>query len=178
MVKRVATLFFLSILMLQVAGCYLYFIVRLSAIRTEKRAELKLLPDSALTVLKLTPAEFRQARVEEHEVKVAGKMYDIARVQHQHDVVYVYGMHDEAEDNLLSFLHELVKRSANDKKPIPGQLVSLLSLEFLPEINSLPVNCCCTITHHSAYLKELISVCPANETPPPRLILPSTNFLL
>lgn len=168
MVKRIATIFFLGLLVLQVAGCYVYFMVRLSAIRTEKRAELKLLPDSALTVLTLTPAEFKQARVEEHEVKVAGKMYDIARIKLREGLVHVYGIHDEAEDNLLSFLNELVKRSTNDKKPIPEQLVNLLALEFLLEINSLPVNCSQPITHQSIYQNVISTVFHNSETPPPR----------
>lgn len=156
------------IIFLQVTGCYLYFAIRLSAIRLEMREQLRHLPAEQLTLFTLTPEEFKQARVEDHEIKVNGKMYDIARVEVQDNLIQVYALHDEAEDNLLSFLSELVNRSTNDKKPIPDQLINLLALEFLLEKNSLPANCWQTINHESAYRAKSSSTFYTNETPPPR----------
>lgn len=156
------------IIFLQVTGCYLYFAIRLSAIRLEMREQLRHLPAEQLTLFTLTPEEFKQARVEDHEIKVNGKMYDIARVEVQGNLLQVYALHDEAEDNLLSFLAEIAKRSAHDKKPVPSHLVQLLTLQFVSDTSLTPQNTAGVISHSSAYLPSQSSVALRIDAPPPR----------
>ena len=55
-------------------------------------ALLATLPDEDLELVILTPAEFKQARVEEHEIKVDGNMFDIARVVEKDSKLYVYAL--------------------------------------------------------------------------------------
>jgi len=167
-VKRPLCILFLGILLIQVSGCYVYFIARLTAIRIEMRAQLKHIPDDQLTLLTLTTEEYQKAKVDDHEVKVNGKMYDIARLIVQKDKVLVYAIHDEAEDNLLSFLDEIVKRSANDKKPVPSQLVQLLSLIFIPTENHLPVNSSVAFIHATKYTQSYLAIARLIDSPPPR----------
>jgi hypothetical protein len=131
-VKRWAVIFFLCLLLIQAAGCYIYFVSRLITIRKEMREQLKYLPEEQLTRFYLTAEEFRKARVEDHEIKISGKMYDIARISEQGNRIMVLALHDEAEDNLFAFLSEIVSRSAKDKKPVPVQIEQLLTLHFLP----------------------------------------------
>jgi len=167
-VKRVAVIFFLSLLLVQVGGCYIYFVGRLAAIRAEIREQLKHLPEEQLTRFHFTPEEFLTVRVEDHEIKVDGKMYDIARVTEQADHIIVLALHDEAEDNLLAFLTEMVSRSANDKKPVPIEVEQLLTLSFLPEAFIPLQNKCSDIIHTTPY-KEFGSVVFFTcELPPPR----------
>lgn len=168
LVKKTIVILFLNILLLQVAGSYVYFIVRLSGIRNEMREQLKHKPDEELTLLTLTSQEFRKAKVDDHEVKVNGKMYDIARIFVKNDKVLVYALHDEAEDNLLALLNEMVKRSSNDKKPVPSQLIQLLTLIFVP-VESLSLQNSSTIFIYStAYSETLLSFFSIIDSPPPR----------
>jgi len=167
-VKRSLCILFLGILLIQVSGCYVYFIARLTAIRIEMREQLKHLPDNQLTLLTLTTEEYHKAKVEDHEVKVNGKMYDIARVIIHKDRVLVYAIHDEAEDNLLSFLDEIVKRATNDKKPVPSQLGQLLTLIFIPTDNQLPVNNSIVLIHATKYTKSFLAFDRLIDSPPPR----------
>jgi hypothetical protein len=167
-VKRSLCTLFLGILLIQVSGCYVYFITRLTAIRIEMREQLNHLPDDQLTLLTLTTEEYHKAKVDDHEVKVNGKMYDIARVIFHKDNVLVYAIHDEAEDDLLSFLDEIVKRSANDKKPLPSQLVQLLTLIFLPTENQLPVNSSVAFIHATKYTQSYLAFARLIDSPPPR----------
>ncbi len=166
--KKLVGIVFLSVILLQVAGSYVYFIVRLTGIRSEMREQLRYKPDEELTLFMLSREEFRKAKVDDHEVKVDGKMYDIARIVVQEDHVLVYALHDEAEDNLLTLLNEMVKRSSKDKKPVPSQLIQLLTLIFISvedlflQNNSLP------FTHYTAYSEAVISFASAIESPPPR----------
>jgi hypothetical protein len=168
LVKRVAVIFFLSLLLVQVGGCYIYFVGRLAAIRAEMREQLKFLPEEQLTRFQFTPEGFLKARVENHEIKVAGKMYDIARVTEQGDQVIVLALHDEAEDNLLAFLSEMVSRSANDKKPVPVEIEQLLTLSFLPVSLATPQNRYSKINHLTPYCKLCSTVYFTLELPPPR----------
>ena len=59
-------------------------------------------------------------------------MYDIARIEQNNQHIIVYAVHDEAEDNLLSFLDEIAKRPHQDKKSPPSQILQFISLTFLP----------------------------------------------
>lgn len=167
--KKIIGITLLSLLLLQAAGCYVYFIARLTAIRAEMREQLKTLPDHELTLLTFTQEEFRKAVENDHEVKVNGKMHDIARIVLKGEKLLVYALHDEAEDNLLSFLHEMVKRSSNDKKPIPSQLVHLLTLQFISIESQLPQNSSVAINHSSFYLSGQSSYTPIIDSPPPRI---------
>lgn len=166
--KKLFGITLLSLLLLQAAGCYVYFIARLTAIRVEMREQLKTLPDHELTLLTFTKEEFRKAKVNNHEVKVNGEMHDIAHIVLKGEKLLVYAIHDEAEDNLLSFLDEMVKRSANDKKPVPSQLVQLLTLQFISVETRLPQNTFVTIRHSSLYLLALSSCATIIDSPPPR----------
>ena len=168
MVKRAAVIFFLMLLLIQVGGCYIYFVGRLAAIRTEMREQLKYLPEEKLTRFQFTEAEFKKARVEDHEIKVDGKMYDIARIMQQENTIIVLAIHDEAEDNLLAFLSEMVSRSANDKKPVPVQVEQLLTLSFLPVSLAAPQNSFSEINHLTPYCNLSSTVYFTLELPPPR----------
>ncbi|KXK25623.1 MAG: hypothetical protein UZ12_BCD005001604 [Bacteroidetes bacterium OLB12] len=166
--KRVAVIFFLSLFLIQVGGCYLYFVGRLVAIRAEMRERLKFLPEEQLSRFQFTPKEFLKVREDDHEIKVDGKMYDIARVSEQANQIIVWALHDEAEDNLLAFLSEMVSRSAKDKKPVPVQVEQLLTLSFLPPPFMVFQNRICKITHQTPYNKMCSAFFSTLESPPPR----------
>jgi len=168
LVKKIIGIAFLGILLLQVAGSYVYFVVRLSAIRQEMREELKHKPDEHLTLLTLSADEYRKAKVNDHEVKVNGKMYDIARIVVKDKKVLVYALHDEAEDNLLALLHEMVTRSSKDKKPVPSQLIQLLTLQFVGVENKVPALTGADVAHTTPYCISFCSFIPGIESPPPR----------
>lgn len=96
------------------------------------RAALKDLSIEKLEAFSMNQEEFEMVLVDEHEIKVKGRMYDIARVERDHQLIVVYALHDEAEDNLLSFLDEIAKRPLQDKKSPPSQILQFITLTFLP----------------------------------------------
>ncbi len=100
------------------------------------RAALKDLPKEKLEVFSMNHQEFKKILVDEHEIRVEGRMYDIARIESDHQRVIVYAVHDEAEDNLLSFLDEIAKRPLQDKKSPPLQILQFIALTFLPPANT------------------------------------------
>jgi hypothetical protein len=134
--KKLFALAFVSLFLLHFAGVYTYFGVRLMAIRQEMKQLLKTTPDDQLELMQLTKSEYQKSLHEEDELELNGKMYDIARVELKEGIYFVYALHDAAEDNLLGFLDEVVKRSSSDKKPVPSQLLQFFSLDFIsPQTN-------------------------------------------
>ena len=158
----------MGILLLQLTGSYVYFMVRLSAIHKEMREQLKHRPDESLTLLTLTPEAYKKSKVGDDEVTINGKMYDIARILIKKDKVLVYALHDEAEDNLLALLNEMVKRSSRDKKPVPSQLIQLLTLQFVIIEDAIPEQAGDLVKHITPHLAFMPTFVSGIETPPPR----------
>lgn len=95
------------------------------------RKALQERPDNELEKLILTQAEFEEAKVEEHEIKVHGKMYDIARVRAEGDKLKIFCLHDAKEDNLIAFLDELVTRPIDKTNSMATSAFQFLSLIFI-----------------------------------------------
>lgn len=167
--RKTFSIVLMSIIFLHIGGGYLYFVARLSAIRMEIRHQLSALPDQELTRILLTREDFNKAKVDDHEVKLNGKLYDIARIEWNTDTVLVFAKHDQAEDNLLSFLQEMLHQSSNDKNQVPVQLIQLITLHFILFENQLPLNSCVFIAHRSSYEVNVFNCSLRIESPPPRI---------
>lgn len=138
-------------------------------IRHEMRAALKNMPEERLTKLVLAESEFFRSKVEEHELKVNGRMYDIARVQFHNGTVTVWCLHDEAEDNLMSFLDAVSNRAHQDSNPVPLSIQQFLSLTFLVPEFQLPLLCRAVAKAETAYHLPVYSVLLPVQSPPPRV---------
>jgi hypothetical protein len=169
MFKKALSVFVLIIFLAHFAGFYIYFFTQLQVVRQEMRAKLKALPPEELELFTLSTSEYQKAKVEDHEIKIVGKMYDIARIVEKNGKVLVYCLHDKAEDGLLSFLDKILKLPLKDKKTSP-QLVKFTILSYiLPSTprwgNSAPklLN---VFTHYHLHFSSFF---PSLESPPPRL---------
>jgi len=133
------------------------------------RAALKDLPREKLEKFSMDEVEFKNVLVDEHEIKVEGRMYDIARIEQDHQLIIIYALHDAAEDDLLSFLDEIAKRPMQDKKSPPSQILQFIALTFLPPSKTI-------LSHRDGKVLELNTVYAFNhsdiarstESPPPQ----------
>ena len=169
--KKLFSIGLVSLFLLHFAGVYTYFGVRLMAIRQEMRLLLKATPDEKLELIQLTKSEYQKSLHEEDELELNGKMYDIARVEVKEGIYFVYALHDGAEDNLLGFLNEVLKRSSSDKKPVPSQLVSFMTWVYLPvehPFNFSGEKASDTSFH---YCNLYSSIESALNTPPPKSVV-------
>lgn len=133
------------------------------------RFALKTLPEENLTKLVLTETEFKRSRVEEHEIKVDDRMYDIARVQYDGEKVTVWCLHDEAEDNLMSFLDAVSNRAHQDSTPLPLSIQQFLSLTFLVPEFQLHFIYMADAKAETAYHLPVYSILIPVQSPPPRV---------
>jgi hypothetical protein len=167
--KRFPALLILAILVVNAAGFYIYFVIQLNQIRSEMIHTLKFLPDDQLTILKLAKEEYEDSRVDEHEVKVNGKMYDIARIEVKGDTLIIAAMHDEKEDNLMALLGEIISKPLKSDQPVPSAVIQFITLSFILPYDIFNFeNSCQQKDFHSHYSFSEITFLPAFLTPPPR----------
>jgi hypothetical protein len=129
--KRWMALFLFLLLWVQVAGIYLFFVARLAQVHEESRDRLKEKPLEELERLELTETEYEEARVNDREVKLNGKMYDIGRMEREPGKVILYAEHDVAEDDLLAFVEAIWNNSQQDQKPVPSFVTHLFTSLYL-----------------------------------------------
>lgn len=129
--KKLSAIFILSILLVNVAGFYVYYAVQLQKIKSAMRQALKTFPDDQLDVLKLTKEEYRATCVDENEVKVQGRMYDVARVNIKQDSVIIFALHDKKEDDLLAFVEEIVSKPLQADHPVPSSVIQFIGLHYI-----------------------------------------------
>ncbi|MFM8832158.1 MAG: hypothetical protein ACKOEV_00715 [Cytophagales bacterium] len=122
-----------------------------------------------MELIQLTKSDYQKSLQEEDELELNGKMYDIARVEVKDDIYFVYALHDGAEDNLLGFLNEVLKRSSSDKKPVPSQLVSFMTWVYLPVQNEFKFSSESVSIGTTLYLDLYASISTLVESPPPQV---------
>lgn len=129
--KRYFAFFVLFLFSLNFLGFYGYYAFRLVEIRREAKAQLMYLPEDQLSKFTFSTLAYEEVKRGDDEIQVEGRMYDIARLERSADAVIIFALHDEAEDNLISFLQTVLKRSATDKKPIPSSVTHFFGLTYL-----------------------------------------------
>lgn len=163
-------LFLFLLLWIQVAGIYLFFVVRLAQVHEESRDRLKEKPLEELERLDLTETEYKEARVNHREVKLNGKMYDIGRMVRESGKVILYVEHDEAEDDLLAFVEEIWKNSQQDQKPLPSFINHLFtSIYLLPHSVTAVGRVGKEIIPFSLSVNHYPSLVLIKDTPPPQV---------
>ncbi len=166
--RRVFALALTILLSVQIAGFYLFLAGRLAYLHAQSRVLLRQKPIELLERIELSEPEYRQVRVNEREIKVNGKMYDIGRLERMGGRVIVYAEHDKAEDNLMAFIHEILKRAAADDSPLPAQLGKLLSLHYVPAaLMGLYTRGYEVLVHRFFFDSRLSLFSTVQDTPPP-----------
>ncbi len=169
MFKKYTSLFLIGLLVIHLAGFYVYFMVRLSDLRISMREKLEALPASQLTTVQIPAHQFRASWLAEREMKWMGNMYDIARVEHKGDLVIVLCIPDKDEENLLSFISAVIDTGSQDTRPAPLTLTQFFSLKFIVSENLCPpISATKLKTLQSRYLFHFKPVTIIPVTPPPR----------
>lgn len=151
-------------------GFYAYFIVRQNQIRQEMRESIGTIPNEEFETFVLSKEEYELVRVNDHEVKIDGRMYDHSAPKFENGKIILHAKHDKDEDNLISLLSEVVNSASKDKKPVPSQLFNFFGLTFVSPsllVINIPSN---GIELHDGFSVDLLSLDLPVESPPPRLV--------
>jgi hypothetical protein len=168
MVKRFTSIFVLTIFLAHFAGFYVYFIFQINRNRQEMRARLQVLPAERLDVIALAPDKFKEVREDDYEMKIDGKMYDIARVEEREHLVLVYCLHDRSEDTILAFLDRVLADPLNDEQA-PAGLIQFFSLTYIPTVCNFLIPHFSEVRSLTAYQEIQSSFCKKEIAPPPKV---------
>lgn len=167
--KRALAILLLLVFLFNFTGIYVYFVLRLSEIRTEMRALVKKLPDNELVALSFTSQQWAAVHhADDDEIQWQGKMYDIARVKTHTSGVTVYAVHDEAEESLLTFLDTICKRASKDKKPVPAGMFHFFAACWFGE-RAMLINQYRSIAHQTFYRLSASELVVPIWSPPPQV---------
>lgn len=167
--KRIPAFVLFTILLVNAAGFYVYYFLTLQRIHWEMRAKLKTLPDEELTRLVLSNEDYRKSLVEEDEIKVNGKMFDVGRIQVLKDSVIVFVVYDEKEDDLLALVNEIISKPFDKDPGVTGSVLQFITLVFLPgqNVGNFLGNGH-IVKHDSVYFISITDSVLRHEAPPPR----------
>jgi hypothetical protein len=169
-VRKGISIALLLLLLTNLIGPYTFFAYRAVQIKSQMRTLLATLPDDELELIKLSPEAYRVARVDEHEIKVGGKMFDIARTVEKNGEVFVYGVYDEDEDNLLSFLDAVLNNLQQDAASASPLFSLLTVLQYLPPSFEISLNVFeSVIQAHTAYFRASTEYISVLDSPPPQI---------
>ena len=133
------------------------------------RSKIKTLPADQLDIVTISKTEYRNSLRGDDEIEVNGKMYDIARVEINSDHIIIYGLHDSSEDNLFSFLDQVLKNATQDSQQASSTLFQFNFLSFvLPSDYSVENLSVFIFRPFTSYLIGESSFITTLGTPPPR----------
>jgi hypothetical protein len=140
-VKKAFSIFILGVLFCNGIGFYAYYAVELLRIKLSMREAMAQMPPDALQLIRLNVAEFKHVLIDEQELELGGKMYDIAYTRCANGIMEVYCLEDKAEGNLIRFISKVIGEPV-DPESVPGVAVNFVTLLFmLPERLSLQPSC-------------------------------------
>jgi hypothetical protein len=129
--RRAVSISLLLFLLLQAVGYFFVFKLQQHVIRYEIKQQIKAgVPEAELVLFKILEGKPNPAfqRVEEHEFRYDGKMYDIVRQVAHGDTSWYYCLCDEKETQLFANLDELVKQDMAGNPQHRKQIDELLRL--------------------------------------------------
>ena len=169
--KKAGTLVLAMVFLLQVGGYYLYVALQEIKFHQTFFENQENYSDEEITLLNLTSAEFNSALVDDHELRIDGKMYDIIRVEQVGDCLMVYAWLDHEEGELLELLSHIFHddQEESQKGELSNSISQLLCLNFtfpenlIPEPQQLsPIPPDLYSVNHISFISEL-------ESPPPQI---------
>jgi hypothetical protein len=168
MMNRPFAFFVACVFTLQLCGFYTYYFVRNIQLHANvlERLEKNIRPET-MTMSRKT---FDQNLLDEKELKVGGKMFDIKKIDVTGDSVKVTLIRDIEEEVLVEFLSDLVSGPAGEtSRDLPGQVLQIFQMTFLPSSFSYQVH---DFYPHECFLvlnsKNALGAKTFLITPPPR----------
>lgn len=125
------------LVLLQSGGMMLCFSVQQEMIREEMMEELKR-EEKELETIVLKAEDFLKCRVEEHELRYLGRMYDIRSVVRNGDLMVIRALRDHKEESLLGALKKLIHHSRDRGGRVNAGVLLLSFISYLKPESLLP----------------------------------------
>jgi hypothetical protein len=158
------------ILLLQGGGFMLLLLFQQQALKSEIHSKMNR-GEVDFEQIVLSKADYQKALVEEGEILIDGKLFDIQSETIIHNKIVLSVVFDEKEDDVVNEIKSFIRRNCRSNKSLPDTSAHLFSLSFIGTTYAyfVPLSFSCEL--YSLRSKIFFS-CPSSEvfTPPPQLI--------
>lgn len=123
-----------------------------------------------LQKLKLSATEFENSKINAHEIKIDGLLYDLHSVKQRGNLVEVLVVNDAKEESILSFIKKLTENPTKQDNKNNHQILKLLTAIYLPA--QLDFHCSVRLIpekQYNLFFESILSVSKEIWLPPPRL---------
>ena len=120
----------LALLVVQCGGLFLFYNVQLGW-HQYKMSSLRLKESSDFEKIRLPYATYLKCLVEDHEVRIETKMFDVKSVRHYKDSVELTLVRDHREEQLLLAIKSLLPARTDHQHKVPDYLLKLLTMNYL-----------------------------------------------
>ncbi len=129
-------------------------------------------PNSLTTKLSLSFVDYQSATINQHEISLHGKLYDIKDLKIVKDKVELEVINDTGEENIIDDISETVSKNEDSKsKDVNGKLIEFLGLFYI--VPSIPTWHCFSgdaDNEYNCYHESGVSRTPEKYVPPPEVI--------
>jgi hypothetical protein len=167
-VKRIGVFFVTAAICIQFSGMYCFFFFCMLQIRVSVEEKLAGSLEN-LEKVNLSILDYEELRIDESEILLEGKLYDVAALEIYNDSVTLYVLHDEEEENLLALMDSFIEKN-NQRQKSSRVLLKYISSLYLASSFTLPFDNVEDVCPQSLNDDPYLSVSPSIATPPPKTI--------
>ena len=109
-------------------GYYSYYFFKTVQLHCDRFERLE---NKSAEKFRLTKDQFSQALVDDEEIELHGKMFDIIKTVTLDDSVEVYAYRDNEEEQLINFITSVVSFDDQSRGQAPHQVLQFFDLTFL-----------------------------------------------
>ena len=172
--KKLFAIFSILLFAFTLCGAMLIFKFQQMGIHNEmERTIAASKKSSEINILKLSYQEFQANKTSENEIRLNGKMYDIAKIEFENNFVIVHCINDTKEENLFASLAKFFSSPKNSTQQqdnsLPQQFVKFLSLNFLQVEHSFANSLDFSETNFQHFQSSHSQVFLSSDFPPPKI---------
>jgi hypothetical protein len=165
-VKRKLSILFIGIVVINLFGVYLGYLLQQIQLHTQMSRILSQMPDNKLEKITLSITAYKHLQTVPDEVRVNGEMYDVKHSEVQGDSIVLFAKHDGKETDLiegfLSFIEEDESETKGSKvTPAPVQQ------DFVLPATLLNISSSTNTKIVQLYNTVLLNTCMPVACPPP-----------
>jgi hypothetical protein len=166
-VKRGLAIFLTVVVCVQFSGLYCIFVIRILQLHAERAERLSHASPEEFEILELSVSDYDQARVEDSELEINGRMYDVAKIEVAGSRVKLLVLADDDEDSILTLMDFCVKKGQRNGKT-SRLIVKVFTSLYLPSKFFLQFSPCSNTSPLMFDEMHYHSLKPSIGTPPPK----------
>lgn len=168
--KNTGFILLLAILFMQTGGGLLIYKIQQYFVHREMEQALNN-KATRFQQLTLSLSDFQKGKINDHEISIKGKMYDVKSIEIRGNKVELLVINDTREENILEDIKKSINTSNQQNKEHPYHFVKVLTLLYItPATDNIFLLEKNKQNIFRSPCEIIISYKPGISSPPPRLV--------